>query len=84
MVTETVIDNEIVTMWYYPDKKIIHHQIHKYLYGEQLRTTMETGLELRRFEGHTGAAWSVAGASRAFVGFRKGAAYGGRRRTFAR
>ena len=23
---QTILDNEFITMWYYPDKKIIHHE----------------------------------------------------------
>ncbi len=29
----TEIDNEFVTMWYYPDEKIVHHQFHKFISG---------------------------------------------------
>ena len=29
----TVLDTEHVTLWYYPDKKIIHNQFNKYVYG---------------------------------------------------
>jgi hypothetical protein len=43
---EIIIDNESSTMWYYPDKKVIHHQIRKYIYGDELRNLLMTGVEL--------------------------------------
>ena len=33
----TVLDTEHVTIWYYPDKKIIHNQFNKYVYGTPYR-----------------------------------------------
>ena len=46
MNAEPIIQNDFVSMWYYPDKKIVHHQMHKSLYGEHLRSAMETGLSV--------------------------------------
>ncbi len=46
MENQTIIDNEYVTMWYYPDKKIVHHQFHKFLHGKPLRECLTTGAEL--------------------------------------
>lgn len=45
MSTIKIFDSEQITMWYYPDKKIIHHQMHKYTYGQVYRDTLMTGLE---------------------------------------
>ena len=33
----TVLDNEQIGLWYYPDKKIIHNQFNKYVYGNPYR-----------------------------------------------
>ena len=42
----TIIDNDFGTLWYYPDKKIIHHQFHKFIFGEPFREILMTGIEL--------------------------------------
>jgi hypothetical protein len=41
----TILDNEFATMWYYPDTKIVHHQIKKYIYGEHLQELLNRGIE---------------------------------------
>ena len=41
----TILDNEYVTLWYHPDKQIIHHQFHKFLYGQAFRDAMNAGTE---------------------------------------
>ncbi len=40
------IENEFATLWYYPEKRIIHHQFHKFAYGEDFRNILTTGAEL--------------------------------------
>lgn len=42
----TVIDNPFVTMWYHSDTKIVHHQIHKFIHGKELREMLTTGTSL--------------------------------------
>jgi hypothetical protein len=37
METITILDTDYVTLWYYPDKKIIHNQFNKYVYGQPYR-----------------------------------------------
>ena len=37
MPTQTIIDSPFATLWYYPDKKIVHHQIHKFVHGEEFQ-----------------------------------------------
>ena len=32
-----VLDNEWVTLWYHADTNIVHHQIHRFIYGDQFR-----------------------------------------------
>ena len=48
-----VLDNEWVTLWYYPDKKIVHHQVHKYAYGKILREYLSFGVEILKKNGAT-------------------------------
>jgi hypothetical protein len=38
-------DNEFVTVWYHPDKKIVHHQFHKFLYDKAFRDALNAGVE---------------------------------------
>ena len=44
MTTETIIDNEYITMWYHRDSQIVHHRFHKYLYGDGLKEALEIGV----------------------------------------
>jgi hypothetical protein len=45
--SETIIvDNEYVTLWYHPEHKVIHHQFHKFTYGEPLREAFTEGAKL--------------------------------------
>lgn len=41
----TLYDNGFATMWYHPGKKIVHHQIHKFIFGEELQKLLLTGTE---------------------------------------
>lgn len=45
---ETVIDNEFGSMWYYPEKRIIHHQIHKFMFGETYKKFILTATDLMK------------------------------------
>ncbi len=51
----TVLDNDYVTMWFHPEKKIVHHQFHKFIYGEPLRDTLMAGTRL--LEKHQAQKW---------------------------
>jgi len=51
----TVIDNPNITLWYHPDTKIVHHQIHKFTSGQLLRDSLIAGAEL--FEKHQACKW---------------------------
>ena len=46
MSTLTIIDTDYATLWYHPDTKIVHHQMHRFTYGEQFRQVLEKGLEI--------------------------------------
>ena len=45
MSKKTIFDTDQVTVWYHPDKKIIHHQMHKYTHGQNFRDALITGLD---------------------------------------
>jgi hypothetical protein len=42
----TIFENEKGSIYYYPGKKIIHHIMHEYQVGEDLRRFLETGAKL--------------------------------------
>jgi hypothetical protein len=46
MARETCLDNEFITIWYHPDKGIVHHEWHKFLQGAKMREAFMTGTEL--------------------------------------
>jgi hypothetical protein len=46
MATLTIIENEFVSLWYHEEVKIVHHQFHKFLYGEPFRACLTQGIEL--------------------------------------
>jgi len=41
----TLYDHEQVTVWYYPEKKMIHHKMHQYLHGQIFREALMAGAE---------------------------------------
>jgi hypothetical protein len=42
----TVLDNENITMWYYSESKILHHQVHQFFFGKTFRDIMNKGVEV--------------------------------------
>lgn len=52
---ETIIDNEFVTMWVYPDKGIVRHQFHKFMHGETFRQALMKGADA--FEKYRCSKW---------------------------
>ena len=51
----TVIDNDFATLWYYPEDKIVHHQFHRFMYGQAFRDVIMKGADL--FEQHGCNKW---------------------------
>jgi hypothetical protein len=41
-----VLDNSNVTMKYYPESKILHHEIHQFFFGQEFRNVMNKGVEV--------------------------------------
>ena len=40
-----VLDNKNVTIWCYPNDGIVHHQFHRYCYGDDFRNILTTSRE---------------------------------------
>jgi hypothetical protein len=40
----TLLDTPQITMWYHPETKIVHHQMHKYTHGQTFRDALMTGV----------------------------------------
>jgi hypothetical protein len=47
----TILDNAFATLWYHPEKKIVHHVIHKFIYGEEFKKLLLTGTETLKKNG---------------------------------
>jgi hypothetical protein len=41
----TILDTEYATLWYHPEKKIVHHSFHKFIYDQEFQAILNTGLE---------------------------------------
>ncbi len=48
MATITIIDNADISLWFHEEGKIVHHQLHRFLKGDPLRSTLLKGVELLR------------------------------------
>jgi hypothetical protein len=46
-----VLDNEFATLWYHPDTKIVHHEFHKFVYGDAFREVLLAGAETLKAHG---------------------------------
>lgn len=42
----TVLENEFYSLWYYPDKKIVHHKIYKFVFGQPFYKLLLAGTDL--------------------------------------
>lgn len=51
----TILDTDYATLWYHPETKIVHHQMHRFTYGEQFRQLLDRGLEI--FQEHGANKW---------------------------
>ena len=46
MPTQTIVQNSFFTLWYHPEKKIVHHQLHKFIAGGPFRELLMSGTDL--------------------------------------
>ena len=37
---QTVYEDDSISVWFYPDEKIVHHKIRKFVYGDSFRTAL--------------------------------------------
>ena len=51
MESETILDNQYATLWYYPDHKIVHHQFHRFIFLDNLRYVLNRGLTVLKEHG---------------------------------
>ena len=51
MTKEIIVEVPALTLWFYPDTKIIHHEVTKYPGTEILESALSSGLELLRSRG---------------------------------
>lgn len=51
MSRETILETDYATLWYYPESKIVHHEFHRFIYGDKFREVLNTGLEVLRERG---------------------------------
>ena len=45
MPKQTIFDDDFVTVWYIPEKKMVYHQIHKFVFGKEFRDFLLAGTE---------------------------------------
>lgn len=43
-----IMDNEFATMWCYPEKKIVHHEYHKFMSGQTFQDFLIKGTQAMR------------------------------------
>jgi hypothetical protein len=55
MEAETILDDEYATLWYHPEEKVVHHQIHKFLVPGVFEKLLSSGAEL--MEQHRATKW---------------------------
>jgi hypothetical protein len=48
-----LLDNEYVTLLFHPEKKIIHHEFKKFIFGDSFRQVLLTGLDAMKKNGAT-------------------------------
>jgi hypothetical protein len=45
MESTKMYESSYATMWYHPEKKIVHHQVHKFIFGEEFQKLLLTGTD---------------------------------------
>ena len=46
MSKNTIVDNDFATLWFHPEKKIVHHHFKQYIHGTEFRSVLTRGYEL--------------------------------------
>lgn len=47
----TVVDTPKVTLWFHPEEKIVHHCVHKFVYGDEFHDFLLKGTDLMKKHG---------------------------------
>ncbi len=50
-----ILDDANISMWYYPETKILHHQVHQFFCGKPFRDALSKGAEI--FEKYGAQKW---------------------------
>ena len=53
MIRRAVVDNAHITLWVDPQRKLIHHQMHRACYGEVFRAALSAGVQAMQGAGAT-------------------------------
>ena len=53
MSRRVVFENEFAHVWFHPEAAIIHHQVHKFIWGEEYQRMLNAGLDALVCEGAT-------------------------------
>ena len=46
MTSTIILDNPSVTLWFHPDTGIVHHKIHKFIWGKEFREFLQAGAKV--------------------------------------
>jgi hypothetical protein len=46
MEKELILENEYVSLWFYPEDKIVHHQLHKFIFGDHYKDFFTKGADV--------------------------------------
>ena len=49
----TLLETEVISMWIYPERKMVHHVMKAYCFGAELRGALMTGAEAMERHGAT-------------------------------
>jgi hypothetical protein len=41
----SIVDNDVISLWVYPDRQMIHHQMKTYCYGDKFREALTRGTD---------------------------------------
>ena len=52
---EVILESDAVSLRYYPRRKIVHHQLRRFVHGAEFREVLEKGLEV--FQKHNACKW---------------------------
>ncbi|MBI9051913.1 MAG: hypothetical protein JEZ00_21030 [Anaerolineaceae bacterium] len=51
MTQKLIVENEFGSLWYHPEHKIVHHQWHKFIYGDVFRELLLKGTSTMKENG---------------------------------